>query len=115
MTRNYDTTTKTPYVRVPQIEIRYSPTAETKVTYVELMAIVDANDKVQHLDGVGVQVKMDLDSITEPVQCVDPQTGADIPGMTITKDQLMLGILAFIRADQIRRDAESAGTVAPEQ
>ena len=106
MPRNYDARDSQVFVRVPQVEIRYDKNNVPDITYVELFAIVDADNKLQHLDGVGVQVKLDISKITEPVQCVHPVTSEPIPGMTVTKEQLVLGLLAFIRADQQRRDAE---------
>lgn len=109
MSRNYDARESQVFVRVPQVEIRYDKNNVPDITYVELFAIVDGDNKLQHLDGVGVQVRLDINKITEPVQCVDPITGEPIPGMSVTKEQLVLGLLAFIRADQKRRDLQNNG------
>jgi hypothetical protein len=38
------------------------------------------------------------------VQLVNPATGEYIPGQFVTKQQVMLSLLAFLRADQLRRD-----------
>jgi hypothetical protein len=102
--RNYDTTNRKPFPRVPEVTIRYSPEGKTSVEYLELMAVVDGDDKVQHLSIQPQRHAFDLESITQPVQVVDPATGADIPGKTAVSQELMLGILAFLRADQKRRD-----------
>jgi len=107
MHRNYDTTSHKVFPRVPEIRLFYPANGVPLVRYVELMAIVDGNGNVQHTDAGAVEHTLQIHQFTEPVQCVDPATGADIPGMKTSRAQLMLGLLAFIRADQKRRDAES--------
>jgi hypothetical protein len=76
------------------------------------MAVVDGDGVVRHTNDYMTENILQLSSITEPVQCVRPDTGADIPGMTATQQQLMLMLLAFIRADQKRRDAEQDAATA---
>ena len=107
MPRNYDTTDHKPYPRVPRLTISYSPSGVPSIEYIEAIAVVDGNNQVQQLDGNTSSHVMDLASITEPVQIVHPATGQAIPGQTITSQALMLGILAFLRADQLRRDAQA--------
>lgn len=108
--RNYDTRDSQVFVRSPRTEIQKGKQGELDIMYVEVMAIVDGDNNLQHLDSVGVQVKMDLSKITEPVQCRDPVTDEPIPGKTATKEDLKLILHAFVRADQDRRDAESAAS-----
>ncbi len=103
--RNYNTTTKTPYPRVVSINIHYPANGIPEVSYVEQMAIVDASGAVHHLADCATTHPLDLLAILQPVRAVDPSTGADIPGMTFTSDAVMVGLLAFLRADQKRRDA----------
>jgi hypothetical protein len=113
MPRNYDTTSKRPYPRVTRIEIDYSPDGVPRIDYVEQVAIVDADRQVRHLALAPTRHTLDLSTVTEPVQIIHPATGEPIPGQTVTSQQLMLGLLAFLRADQKRRDAEAddaAGT-----
>lgn len=107
MPRNYDTTTKKPYPRVTQINIKYPTNGVPQIEYTEQMAIVDGDNVVQHLDGGAFSRTLDLAQITQPVQAVDPATGADIPGVTFTSNAVMLGLLAFLRADQKRRDGSA--------
>lgn len=102
--RNYDTTTKKPYPRVTAISIRYPTNGVPLIDYVEQMAIVDGDGLVQHLEGGSTSHSLDLSQITQPVQAVDPATGADIPGLTFTSNTVMLGLLAFLRTDQKRRE-----------
>jgi hypothetical protein len=104
MQRNYDTTNGLPFPRGTAIEIAYSASGGIRVEYVEVMAIKDSSNAVQHLDTPPQRHLMDLDAINEPVQLMHPDTGAPIPGQFITKQQLKLHMLAFIRADQVRRD-----------
>ena len=107
MPRNYDTTGHRPYYRIPDFVGGLSTNGTPFMRYVEVRAIVDGDGKVQQLEGPPLSHTMEFDKITEPVQVVDPATGKDIPGMTITKDLLQLYMLAFFRADQKRRDAEA--------
>lgn len=100
---NYDTTIGLPYIRVSEVAIRDYGNGNISIEYFEKEALLDANNKVHHLTDVADKYVLDLSQITEPVQAVDPATGADIPGLTFTKQQVFLGILAFIRADQKRR------------
>lgn len=105
MSRNYDTTNHKPYPRVTLVEIKYSRTGMPTAEYVEQMSVVDGDGNVQHIDASANRYELDFSSIVEPVQIVDPTTGAAIPGQFATSQQIMLGLLAFLRADQLRRDA----------
>ena len=108
MTRNYDTTNSLPYPRITDISISYGTDGVPRIEYVEQMAIVDSNGQVHHIGGSASRHPLDLTAITEPVQVVHPATGQPIPGQTVTSQQVMLGLLAFLRADQLRRDAGAA-------
>lgn len=115
MPRNYDTTAHKPYPRITEVVLRYAASGVPGIEYVEQMAVVDGNGNVQHLDAGASRHVLDLTKITEPVQLVEPATGQPIEGQTVTKRQLMLGLLAFLRAGQVLRDAEAdhaAGTQA---
>ena len=104
MPRNYDTTSHKPYPRITEITIRYTTSRIPSIEYVEQMAILDGNGNVQHLDASTSRHVLDLNKITEPVQVVDPATGQPIANQTVTQQQIMLGLLAFLRADQNKRD-----------
>lgn len=110
--RNYDTMTHKPYPRVTEVSIKYATDGTPSITYLERDAVVDGDGKVQHLDSGAQWRTLDLSAITEPVQVVHPDTGADMTGMTATQQQVMLGLLAFLRADQKRVDALSDPQVA---
>ena len=117
--RNYDTTTHKPYPRVTEVLVRYAASGVPTIEYVEQMAVVDGDGRVQHLADGATRHTLDLSQITEPVQIVHPETGAAIPGQVVTQQQLMLGILAFLRADQVRRDTpvvvEASDVAGPAQ
>lgn len=49
MPRNYDTTTHKPYPRITRVEVTYAESGVPSIEYIEQMAIVDADGKVQHL------------------------------------------------------------------
>ncbi len=102
--RNYDTTTKKPYPRVTQITIKYPTNGVPQVDYLEQMAIVDGDGMVRHLEGGATSHTLALSLITQPVVEREPATGAEAPGVTHTSDSVMRGLLAFLRADQLRRD-----------
>lgn len=107
--KNYDTTSGLPYTRVSEVAIRDYGNGNISIEYSEKEALLDAAGKVHPLTDAINKYVLDLSQITEPVQAVDPATGADIPGLTFTKNQVFLGILAFIRADQKRRDEADNG------
>jgi hypothetical protein len=107
MPRNYDTTQHKIYPRVPSVTMQYAESGIPVVEYTERDAVVDGDGAVRHINGGGIQVAMQFDALPDTVQCVNPATGESIPGMMVTKQQVMLGVLAFVRADQLRRDAEA--------
>lgn len=104
MPRNYDTTNHKPYPRVTLIEIKYDRAGVPTAEYVEQMAVVDGNGEIQHIDGTERRHALNLSLITEPVQVPDPATGKPIPGKFTTREEMMLGLFAFLRADQINKD-----------
>lgn len=107
MSRNYDTTNHKPYPRVSRLEIDYATDGTPNVQYVEQMAIVDGAGKVRHIEGTASRHVLDPSILAAPAQVVDPDTGVPIEGETVTTNQLMLGLLAYLRADQVQRDKNS--------
>ena len=116
MDRNYDTTTHKVFPRVPEIRIFYPADGTPRVTYIELMAIVDGDGKVQHTCPGEVEREMRLHRLPSQVQCMTPDTRTPIPGKFSSRQDLMLHMLAWINADQELADADAdaaAGTTAP--
>jgi hypothetical protein len=107
MSRNYDTTNHKVFPRVTHISISYPESGVPFVTYDEVQAIVDGDNKVQHLVSTPSRYTLQLDppTFTERIGRVSPPTGNPLPGDTSLHD-LMLDITAVIRNDQKRRDAE---------
>lgn len=108
MPRNYDTTNHKPFPDIIEAVVRYNAAGVQSIEYTEQDAVLDGEGKVRHLSSGTVRYVLDMSKISEPVDCVDLQTGAVIPGMTATSSRLQLDLMAFIRADQRRRDAETA-------
>lgn len=104
MPRNYDTTNGLPYPRVTRIVIDYPESGIPLVEYTEHTAIVDSGGTIRRLNDVGQRIMLQVPPPNEPVQVINPATDADIPGVTTTVQQTMLGITALIRRDQKRRD-----------
>ena len=105
---NYNTTNGLPYTRIPEISIKDFGNGNLQLEYYEKLALLDANGTVHHLLNDINKFTLDLSKIQEPVQAVDPVTGDDIPGLSFTQNQIFLGIIAFIRQDQKRREAANA-------
>ena len=106
MARNYDTTTQKPYPRISGVHISYPATGMPLLTYTERDAIVDSDGQVHFLDSGERQctVEIDMSKRDDPIQIVNPATGAAIPGMTTNIKQIIMCITAMIRADQVARD-----------
>lgn len=105
--RNYDTTNHKPYPRVTLIEIKYDREGLPSAEYVEQISVVDGDGKVQHLDASSTRYAIDFNAIAEPVQIVNPINGNPIPGQFTNKQQVLLSLLAFLRADQLLRDSKA--------
>lgn len=108
MTRNYDTTDYKLFPRVPEIYISYPANGTPQIRYVECVALIDSDGLVQHTVAGAVEHTLQLDKISKTPQCVDPKTGENISGVTTSRKQLMLSLLAFIREDQKLRESELA-------
>ena len=110
MPANYDSTLPGAlFRRFPTILINY-PTALTASIRAEEV------DAVKTTDGSVLPVRSTRTLIVDVapsdfatvLQLVDPTTGANIPGGTMTVQALMLGMLAFLRKEQLRLDALEA-------
>ena len=114
--RNFDTTNGKPYPRVSGVHISYPATGMPLLTYTERDAIVDAEGKVHFLDSGERQctVEIDVTKRDEPIQLVNPATGAAIAGASTNVKQIIMCITAMIRADQAKRDVIAAPKPEPE-
>jgi hypothetical protein len=109
MPRNFDTTTQKPYPRISGVHISYPTSGMPLLTYTERDAIVDADGIVHFIDNGERQcsVEIDMAKRDEPIQLVNPATGAAIPGAFTNIKQIIMVITAMIRADQAKRDVVS--------
>jgi len=108
MPRNYDSSAVgVPYTRVPLIEIRYPGPLTAQVRVLEAEAVQLADHSIRELGQQGqLEWTIGPGDMGQVLQLVHPDTGADIPGATMTYQQLMLGLLAAIRHQQKLADAE---------
>lgn len=106
--RNYDTTNGLPFVRIRRITADYSPNVPPSISYDEERAMVDSDGKVHSLSDVAIKytVSIPAENVGARIGLIDLDTGAPIEGTTSLLD-LIMGIGALIRADQLRRDADN--------
>lgn len=109
MPRNYNSVAiGDSYVRAPLVEIRYPGPMTAHVRIIEAEAVKMKDGTVRELVAQLGQLEWTVGpaDMGQVLQLVDPDTGADIPGATMTNQQLMLGLLAAIRARQKLADAQ---------
>lgn len=104
---NYNTKNGLPFPRVSNIYLSYPTNGKPLLTYTERMAIADAGGQVHFLDTAPQQctIEIDFSQANEPIQLINPETGDNIPGMVSSLQELLLGLTAVIRVDQIAREA----------
>lgn len=106
---NYDSSAVgAPFVRVKDIRISYPQPNVAQVVCTEEDAVVLTDGTVRSLGERGY-LTFDLgpQDMAAMVPLVHPATGAEL-GQSVAHQQVMLGILAAIRAKQKARDAHSA-------
>lgn len=110
MQRNYNTTeVGDPYIRIDRITIDYTGPAQGTVAMNEVVAVKLADSSITKLrESGGLTADISPAVFAEVFPVVNPDTGQPIPGMTMTGQQIMLGILAFCRKRQLARDVAEA-------
>lgn len=100
--RNYDSSqVGVPYIRVPSIQIEYPQPLHASVKLSEVEAVMLADGSIRQLNELGeISFMVTPAGMADVLRLVDPTTGDDIPGATMTVQQLMLGILAMVRREQ---------------
>ena len=103
---NYDgSKVGVPYVRVHQITIYYPdgnqlPTFSAK----QSMAIKLADGTIRNLDQMpDLWAPLDFTRGEDPVPLVNPADGSDL-GASTTLNRVFLGVLAILRAEQVRQE-----------
>lgn len=111
MSANYDSTAAGAlFRRIPQITINYPTALTASVRAEEVDAIKTTGNQVFQIRGTRTLMKeIAPQDFSEVLQLVDPTTGANIPGQTMTVQALMLGVLAFLRKEQKRLDLLEQG------
>lgn len=105
MPQNYDSTNVgVPYVRAHKVEIFYPVTNRYPQAIIgQQLAVKMADGTVRPLEELTpltVTFDMAIDGAT-PIPLVDPTSGAPL-GMDTTLQQVMLGILAVVRSEQVK-------------
>lgn len=110
MPANYNSTQPgAVYRRINRITIEYPTPLTASVRANETEAVVEIGGGVAHKrDTRSLAVDVAPADFSRVMQLVDPTTGADLPGATMTVQALMLGMLAFLRAEQRRLDSAEA-------
>ena len=100
---NYDSSqVGVPYCRVNNIVIQYPPIGIPMVTLEQESAVKLADNSIVRL-GVLPSISFSLDMISNaasPIALINPTTGANL-GANTNLQQVMLGILAVIRQQQL--------------
>lgn len=101
--KNYDSSAVgVPYIRVPSIQISYPQPLHATIRFQEVEAVILADGSTRQLNEMGERsFNVTPGQMADVIQLVDPTTGLDIPGHTMTVMQLMLGMLAVIRREQL--------------
>lgn len=107
MSANYDSSANGAlYRRVDRIAIEYSTPLTAQIRANETTAVKAADGTVYKVrDERTLAIDVAPTDFGTVLQLRDPTTGAAIPGATMTVQQLMLGMLAFLRVEQLRLDA----------
>lgn len=105
MARNYDSSNVgVPYVRVNRIEIFYPEDSRTPSAIIsQKLAVKMADGSIRSLEELP-PINVTFDMLTDgtvPVPLIDPTTGAPL-GPSTTLQQVMLGILAVVRKEQVK-------------
>jgi len=112
--RNYNSSQAgVPYVRVSKIIIEYPEPYKAVVTCTEVEAVKLADNSVRKLVDLGeLRFEVNPNQMADVLNVVNPDDGSVIPDTTVTKQQVMLGILAVIRDAQTKQ--YSAQSIANE-
>ena len=106
--RNYDSTLiGAPFVRVRDLRITYPQANTASITCTEESAVKLAGGEIRSLGDTGSftfgVAPADMGTL---VPLIDPTTGLPLPGApAVSYQQIMLSILAAVRAQQVARDA----------
>ena len=105
-TTNYNSTNVgVPYVRCNNIQLQYPENGIPHVTIDQALAVKLADGtvrEIQQLQSLSFVLDM-ANNATTPIPLIDPTSGASL-GSSTNLQQLMLGILAAIRVQQLQQN-----------
>ena len=110
MTKNYDTTQKTPFVLAQEILIKFgtSESEKIKLSINEVKAIVDANGQSNIIEGFSNNLNKIINSAdlnSKTFELINPETGENIGEQMSLKD-LFSAIISYVRKIQKEIDPE---------
>jgi hypothetical protein len=116
MPRNYVVVPGRPFVRAKQIIIDYPAPATAHIRVTEELAILTDAGVVEPIRDIrDIRFTINPSDMSTALTLVHPSTTLPL-GPTMTYEQLMLGLLAAVRKEQLARDeAEAPQPSAPEE
>ena len=113
-TRNYTVALGKPFVRVSQIIIDYPAPNTAQVRMNEELAVLTDTGVVEKIRDLGdTRFTINPGDMATALPLVHPATAQPL-GPSMTYEQLMLGLLAAVRKNQLERDNPPAPPPQPE-
>jgi hypothetical protein len=113
-TRNYTVALGKPFVRVSQLIIDYPAPSTAHVRMSEELAILTDTGTIEKIRDLGdTRFVIGPGDMATSLTLVHPATAQPL-GPTMTYEQLMLGLLAAVRKNQLERDNPPAPPPQPE-
>jgi hypothetical protein len=103
--RNYSTQNHNVFPRIDEISIKYPASGVPVIEYVERQAVV-LNGVVTFLNDTPVRHTLGINppAFADKLPVYNLATGEKIEGKEVTMQELLLGMGAVIRNDQLKRD-----------
>ena len=110
MTKNYDTTKKTPFILAQEILIKFgtSESERVRLSINEVEAIVDADGETNIIQGYSKNLDKIINSAdlnSESFELIDAETGENIGAQMSLKD-LFAAIVSYVRKIQKEIDSK---------
>ena len=117
--RNYSTQNHNVFPRIDEISIKYPASGVPVIEYVERQAVV-LNGVVTFLNDTPVRYTLSINppAFMDKLPLWNLSTGDKIEGKEVTMQELLLGMGAVIRNDQLKRDGvfnQEASEEVPEE
>lgn len=113
-TRNYTVALGKPFVRASQLILDYVAPNTANVRVSEELAVLTDTGTIEHIRDLGdTRFTINPSDMPTALPLVHPATGQPL-GPSMTYEQLMLGLLAAVRKNQLERDNPPAPPPQPE-